>query len=358
MQSLPQDDQDAVMRDDSAARTPRPRRAEQTLQDQRASSPYARDAGQPPVREPTSLSGRPPRPARPGMRPPPRHPQLPEAPEGTVRGERLDVEIVSCDGGAYSDTYSFHNILQETAVCYSSCRSRGVNIVLRCRDGGIFNLSKVVARAPVHGYTNPLAQAVVFTSFAPPNLVEASRYDGCRCPDDVARVAASAGCLGRVAPHAQARSSAGTPSAASSEPKPSLATLPSGSLPLAMPLRDIAADSSAADAAEALATLAPDPGYDADDDAAAVPGAEGLLESARSFAAGDDTPVPVAFLDLTETACAVVDLGVPRSGMYLLVKLLRSRSELQGAQESNIDTRFVGLYGTEGPVAFGEASLM
>jgi len=62
---------------------------------------------------------------------------------------------------------------------------------------------------------------------------------------------------------------------------------------------------------------------------------------------------PAAYFMLRDTWCAVHKLTIPRSGYYVLIKLIRSRTEGE-----NVDIQYLGFKGFVGPHAFQEGSLV
>lgn len=80
----------------------------------------------------------------------------------TVPG-RLNMEIVSCDGGEYPardriamhrETYRAENVLRDDKSVYCT-RSSRCNLLLRHRDESVFHLDSLTIRAPETGYTAP-----------------------------------------------------------------------------------------------------------------------------------------------------------------------------------------------------------
>lgn len=80
--------------------------------------------------------------------------------KGQVVPGRLRMEIVSCDGGEYSDKeypvglHNVRNILKNDISVYCSESSR-CNILLRHIGDTPFALEKIIIRAPGRGFTAP-----------------------------------------------------------------------------------------------------------------------------------------------------------------------------------------------------------
>lgn len=68
----------------------------------------------------------------------------------------LHMELVSCDGGMYSNQpeYAAENILKDDASVYCTKGNR-CNIVLRHQGSTLFSLSELVIRAPGDNYSSP-----------------------------------------------------------------------------------------------------------------------------------------------------------------------------------------------------------
>jgi len=68
------------------------------------------------------------------------------------------MEIVSCDGGEFSDSYSAmyraENVLRDDKSVYCTKSSR-CNLLLRHQGETTFCLQKIVIKAPERGFTAP-----------------------------------------------------------------------------------------------------------------------------------------------------------------------------------------------------------
>lgn len=75
---------------------------------------------------------------------------------GQVEPGQLTMEIVSCDGGLYSDelSYAAENILKNDATVYCTKGNR-CNIVLRHQGATVFSLKELVIKAPGSDYSSP-----------------------------------------------------------------------------------------------------------------------------------------------------------------------------------------------------------
>ncbi|KAK8019286.1 hypothetical protein PG990_004424 [Apiospora arundinis] len=85
---------------------------------------------------------------------------------GQVEPGTLTMEMVSCDGGIYSDdgqSYAAENILKNDPTVYCTKGPR-CNIVLRHQGATAFTLKELVIRAPRSNYTSPVQEGMVFIS--------------------------------------------------------------------------------------------------------------------------------------------------------------------------------------------------
>ncbi|KAK3322417.1 hypothetical protein B0H66DRAFT_601872 [Apodospora peruviana] len=84
---------------------------------------------------------------------------------GQVEPGQLQMEIVSCDGGLYSDelSYAAENILKNDASVYCTKGPR-CNIVLRHQGATVFSLKELIIKAPGSNYSSPVRQGMVFIS--------------------------------------------------------------------------------------------------------------------------------------------------------------------------------------------------
>jgi hypothetical protein len=75
---------------------------------------------------------------------------------GQCEPGQLNMELVSCDGGMYSNQpeYAAENILKNDASVYCTKGNR-CNIVLRHQGSTVFSLSELVIRAPGDNYSSP-----------------------------------------------------------------------------------------------------------------------------------------------------------------------------------------------------------
>ncbi|KAI0481728.1 hypothetical protein F4859DRAFT_432254 [Xylaria cf. heliscus] len=79
---------------------------------------------------------------------------------GQVQPGHLTMELVSCDGGIYSDDttkYAAENILKNDHTVYCTEGPR-CNIVLRHQGATVFTLKELVIKAPRSNFTSPTAQ--------------------------------------------------------------------------------------------------------------------------------------------------------------------------------------------------------
>jgi hypothetical protein len=76
---------------------------------------------------------------------------------GQVEPGKLNMEIVSCDGGIFQEhggNYAAENVLKGDSSVYCT-KSNRCNLVLRHQGATIFNLKELVIKAPHSGYTAP-----------------------------------------------------------------------------------------------------------------------------------------------------------------------------------------------------------
>jgi hypothetical protein len=75
---------------------------------------------------------------------------------GQIEPGQLNMEIVSCDGGLYSDEHSYppENILKNDSSVYCT-KSNRCNIVLKHQGGTVFSLQELVIKAPGSKFSCP-----------------------------------------------------------------------------------------------------------------------------------------------------------------------------------------------------------
>jgi hypothetical protein len=93
---------------------------------------------------------------------------------GQVVSGPLKMEIVSCDGGQYSepngDSSWPENVLQDDSSVYCT-KSDRCNIILRHQKGTPFSLRKLVIKAPKNGFDAPIQEGMIFVSSDDNNLL-------------------------------------------------------------------------------------------------------------------------------------------------------------------------------------------
>ncbi|KAL8303583.1 hypothetical protein RB600_007169 [Gaeumannomyces tritici] len=87
---------------------------------------------------------------------------------GQVEPGPLTMEIVSCDGGMYTEgsgpsIYAAENILKNDSSVYCTKGSR-CNIVLKHQGATVFSLKELVIKAPGSNYSSPVREGMVFIS--------------------------------------------------------------------------------------------------------------------------------------------------------------------------------------------------
>ena len=75
---------------------------------------------------------------------------------GQVESGQLTMEIVSCDGGIFSEgsSYAAENILKDDNTVYCTKGNR-CNIILRHQGATSFSLKELVIKGPVSNYSSP-----------------------------------------------------------------------------------------------------------------------------------------------------------------------------------------------------------
>ncbi|KAJ9612128.1 hypothetical protein H2200_003725 [Cladophialophora chaetospira] len=102
--------------------------------------------------------------------------------KGQVVPGQLRLDIISCDGGEYSDPHTPinsypQNVLQDDTRVYCT-KSNRCNLLLKHVGGMPFTLTKIVVKAPRSGYDAPIQEGLVFVSMEDDTLLErTSQYD-------------------------------------------------------------------------------------------------------------------------------------------------------------------------------------
>ncbi|KAH7360952.1 hypothetical protein BKA65DRAFT_390299 [Rhexocercosporidium sp. MPI-PUGE-AT-0058] len=92
---------------------------------------------------------------------------------GQVEPGKLKMEIVSCDGGIFSEhggNYAAENVLKNDSTVYCT-KSNRCNLVLRHQGSTVFSLKELVIKAPHSGYTAPVQEGMVFISMTSDDLL-------------------------------------------------------------------------------------------------------------------------------------------------------------------------------------------
>ncbi|KAH6636257.1 hypothetical protein F5144DRAFT_172845 [Chaetomium tenue] len=91
---------------------------------------------------------------------------------GQIEPGQLSMEIVSCDGGLYSDEHSYppENILKNDSSVYCT-KSNRCNIVLKHQAGTVFSLQELVIKAPGSKFSCPIREGMVFVSMESDDLL-------------------------------------------------------------------------------------------------------------------------------------------------------------------------------------------
>ncbi|KAI0455511.1 hypothetical protein F5B21DRAFT_471649 [Xylaria acuta] len=92
---------------------------------------------------------------------------------GQVQPGHLTMELVTCDGGIYSDDttkYAAENILKNDHTVYCTEGPR-CNIILRHQGATVFTLKELVIKAPRSNFTSPVQAGMVFVSMTSDHLL-------------------------------------------------------------------------------------------------------------------------------------------------------------------------------------------
>ncbi|KAL2406945.1 hypothetical protein ABEF95_015498 [Exophiala dermatitidis] len=102
--------------------------------------------------------------------------------KGQVVPGQLRLDIVSCDGGEYSDphipinSYPQNVLLDDTSVYCT--KSNRCNLLLKHVGGMPFTLTQIVVKAPRAGYDAPIQEGMIFVAMEDDNLLEStSQYE-------------------------------------------------------------------------------------------------------------------------------------------------------------------------------------
>ncbi|CAK7263433.1 hypothetical protein SEPCBS119000_000488 [Sporothrix epigloea] len=106
---------------------------------------------------------------------------------GQVEPGTLTMEIVSCDGGLYSDgsSYAAENILKNDSSVYCT-KSNRCNIVLQHQGCTPFSLKELIIKAPGKNYSSPIKAGMVYLSMSKDELLRAEQYNSDDCNVGVA----------------------------------------------------------------------------------------------------------------------------------------------------------------------------
>lgn len=96
--------------------------------------------------------------------------------KGQVVPGQLKLQIITCDGGEYSDPHvpinSYpQNVLQDDAAVYCT-KSNKCNMLLKHSSGMPFALTKMVVKAPRSGYDAPIQEGMIFVALDDVSLLE------------------------------------------------------------------------------------------------------------------------------------------------------------------------------------------
>mmetsp|Transcript_5171 Transcript_5171/g.11261 ORF Transcript_5171/g.11261 Transcript_5171/m.11261 type:complete len:300 (+) Transcript_5171:189-1088(+) len=264
-----------------------------------------------------------------------------------LEDEVLQMELVATDGGQFNERYGPQNMLKDNNEVYCSIKREAINVVVSYCPGGAalrpFTITGLDAAAPAEGYTSPLGQGIVFTSWAYPNISATQHFDGVSCQQEFDALRCSTGgCRGSGPTTTTTSSSLGSGSSSSGI--------------------DTDSDSDTGPLSVQGAEEA-DPRYDLPNHLrryhiwAGWRG--GHAPTARRYAtprfspSDPSTPQPVLFFDLGGDSRRRFTAEVPCGGRYVLVKLLRSKCKYA----DNIDVQYVGLRGWTAPPCFASGAL-
>ncbi|ERT02038.1 hypothetical protein HMPREF1624_00334 [Sporothrix schenckii ATCC 58251] len=102
---------------------------------------------------------------------------------GQVEPGALTMEIVSCDGGLYSDgsSYTAENILKNDNSVYCTKGNR-CNIVLQHQGSTTFSLKELIIKAPGRNYSSPVKEGIVFLAMTKDELLRTDQYQSFGVP--------------------------------------------------------------------------------------------------------------------------------------------------------------------------------
>lgn len=112
--------------------------------------------------------------------------------DGQVVPGQLRMEIISCDGGEYSDPHvpinSYpQNVLKDDNSVYCT-KSNRCNLLLKHVGGMPFTLTKVIVKAPRSGYDSPIQEGLIFVAMDDEDLIDRTvQYDDTWAPARVSR---------------------------------------------------------------------------------------------------------------------------------------------------------------------------
>ncbi|KAI1647550.1 uncharacterized protein F4817DRAFT_337003 [Daldinia loculata] len=92
---------------------------------------------------------------------------------GQVEPGQLTMELMSCDGGIFSDDgqrYAAENILKNDQTVYCTEGPR-CNIILRHQGATVFTLKELIIKAPRSNFTSPVQEGMVFVSMTGDHLL-------------------------------------------------------------------------------------------------------------------------------------------------------------------------------------------
>lgn len=111
---------------------------------------------------------------------------------GQVVPGQLRMEIISCDGGEYSDPHvalnSYpQNVLRDDTSVYCT-KSNTCNLLLKHVGGMPFTLTKLVVKAPRSGYDSPIQEGLIFVAMEDEDLIDRTlQYDDTFAPARLSR---------------------------------------------------------------------------------------------------------------------------------------------------------------------------
>jgi hypothetical protein len=89
----------------------------------------------------------------------------------------LQFELVSSDGGQFSEDYRCEYMLDNDASVYCTLKKENTNIILKIAESSSFVLTHILIKAPETGFTCPIGSGLIFVYDDLPSVDSTSRFD-------------------------------------------------------------------------------------------------------------------------------------------------------------------------------------